>query len=212
VPLCFFDCGAQFRVLFLESTELRRATELVPSAPCAMTLILLTTICFFGCGFLLYVLVQWMRETKRKPASPPAIGNEADQLGEKKRLRVVKSRRTLGKTDRFTLRSGRSGCGDAVESMRRRRLFDRVGKLRSKSANSKPKVSACAAAADQGIKPQVYIIRSQETGKHRGNPHEIQRMAVLKMKAKTSNSGVCCACCERRAHAQIVSSFGLPKK
>jgi len=33
-----------------------------------MNLIILIVICLLACAFLLYVLLQWMRDTKRKPA------------------------------------------------------------------------------------------------------------------------------------------------
>jgi len=36
--------------------------------PGTMNLIILIVICLLACAFLLYVLLQWMRETKRKPA------------------------------------------------------------------------------------------------------------------------------------------------
>lgn len=32
-----------------------------------MSLIILIVICLLACAFLLYVLLQWMRDTKRKP-------------------------------------------------------------------------------------------------------------------------------------------------
>lgn len=41
----------------------------------------LVTIGFLGCGFLLYVLFQWTRETKRRPASRSAFGDESGEAG-----------------------------------------------------------------------------------------------------------------------------------
>lgn len=38
-----------------------------PFSPGAMSLIILIVICLLACAFLLYVLLQWMRDTKRKP-------------------------------------------------------------------------------------------------------------------------------------------------
>jgi hypothetical protein len=34
-----------------------------------MNLIILIVICLLACAFLLYVLLQWIRDTKRKPES-----------------------------------------------------------------------------------------------------------------------------------------------
>jgi len=65
-----------------------------------MTLIVLVTICFLGCGFLLYVLFQWTRESKRKPASRSAIGDEVGQAGQKKQPHIVGSRRAAKRHDR----------------------------------------------------------------------------------------------------------------
>src|SRR5258706_313587 len=79
-----------------------RATELTLYAFGSMTLIVLVTICFLGCGFLLYVLFQWTRETKRRPASRSAIGDEAGQAGQKKQPYIVGSRRAAERHDRTT--------------------------------------------------------------------------------------------------------------
>jgi hypothetical protein len=101
-----------------------------------MILIALVTICFLACGFLLYVLFQWTRETKRKPASRPTIGDEAGKAGEKKQPYLGSSRKAAG-SDRRALRSRgtRSMTGnrkDAVPSavtangMRTRKLQDHL--------------------------------------------------------------------------------------
>jgi hypothetical protein len=65
-----------------------------------MTVIVLATICFLGCGFLLYVLFQWTRETKRKRASRSAIGDEVGQAGQKRQPYIVGSRGAAKRHDR----------------------------------------------------------------------------------------------------------------
>ena len=44
-----------------------------------MDLIILIVICLLACAFLLYVLLQWMRDTKSKPAGRLATGDEGKQ-------------------------------------------------------------------------------------------------------------------------------------
>jgi hypothetical protein len=63
-----------------------------------MALIVLATICFLACVFLLFVLVQWMRDTTRKTTNRPGVDSKA---GEEKRPPAVVSRRTVERRDRF---------------------------------------------------------------------------------------------------------------
>jgi hypothetical protein len=70
-------------------------------------LIVLTTICFLACVFLLFVLVQWMRDTKRKTTTRPAVDSEVDETREAKHPHVVGFRRTVERRDRFNVRSNR---------------------------------------------------------------------------------------------------------
>ena len=64
-----------------------RGSELL-ALECAMTLIVLITIGFLACGFLLYVLVQWMRDGSRKSAGPPST-TEVTHADSQKRQRLV---------------------------------------------------------------------------------------------------------------------------
>ena len=57
-----------------------------------MTLTVLATICFLACTFYLYVLFQWMRDTKGRNTTRPAMDNEAGEKSEKKRPHIVDSR------------------------------------------------------------------------------------------------------------------------
>jgi len=88
------------KVRFIESSGWGRATELYVFG--SMTVIVLVTICLVACGFLLYVLFQWTRETKRRPTSRSAIGDEPCQAGQKKQPYIVGSRRAAERHDRTT--------------------------------------------------------------------------------------------------------------
>jgi hypothetical protein len=63
----------------------------------AMALIVLAAICFLACVFLLFVLVQWTRDTKRRTTTRPMLDSEAGPTRKEKRPRIVGSRRTVGK-------------------------------------------------------------------------------------------------------------------
>jgi hypothetical protein len=62
-----------------------------------MSLIILTALCLLACGFMLYVLVQWMRDTGCKPVTKNSISPERDR----RRLHVVSFRNTLGHGESF---------------------------------------------------------------------------------------------------------------
>ena len=64
----------------------------------AMTLIVLATICYLACVFLLFVLFQWTLDTKRKTTARTAVDDAAGETNENKRLQVVGSQRTVEKT------------------------------------------------------------------------------------------------------------------
>jgi hypothetical protein len=57
-----------------------------------MALAVLSTICFLACVFILFVLVQWMRDTKRKTTTRPDVGSESGETRDEKHLHVVGSR------------------------------------------------------------------------------------------------------------------------
>jgi len=90
-----------------------------------MALIVLATICFLAYVFLLFVLVQWMRDTKRKTTTRPAVDSEVGETRETEHPHTVGSRRTVERPDRFEGRlhrvaaaaersSGReSGCNES---------------------------------------------------------------------------------------------------
>jgi hypothetical protein len=72
-----------------------------------MPLIVLTMICFLACVFLLFVLVRWMRDTKRKTTTRLDVGSEAGETREGKHLYVVGSRTTVDGRDRSKIRARR---------------------------------------------------------------------------------------------------------
>jgi hypothetical protein len=65
-----------------------------------MALIVLVAICFLACVFLLFVLVQWTRDTKRKTTTRPVVENNAGEKGEENRLHAVGSHTDVEKRDR----------------------------------------------------------------------------------------------------------------
>jgi hypothetical protein len=73
----------------------------------AMALIVLATICFLGCVFLVFVLVQWMQDTKRKTATRPVADSKVSETREEKRPHMVGSGRTLERRDRFRVGANR---------------------------------------------------------------------------------------------------------
>jgi hypothetical protein len=81
--------GSGDRLSYFKSAELTRAGELVREFPWCYDSNRLVTICSLACGFLLYVLFQSTRETKGKPRSRPAIGDQGGKAGEKKQLYLV---------------------------------------------------------------------------------------------------------------------------
>jgi hypothetical protein len=67
-----------------------------------MALIVLAAICFLACIFLLFVLFQWTRDSKRKTTTRTAAGGAAGKTEENKRLQIVSPRRNIEKQDRFS--------------------------------------------------------------------------------------------------------------
>ncbi len=57
-----------------------------------MALIVLVAICFLACVFLLFVLVQWTRDTKRKTTTRPDAANSVGEKREEKPPKAVDSR------------------------------------------------------------------------------------------------------------------------
>lgn len=55
-----------------------------------MAAIIFTALCVVGCGFMVYVLVQWIQDLQ-----PKAAGRQGDsQARDRKRLHIVSSRKT----------------------------------------------------------------------------------------------------------------------
>jgi hypothetical protein len=73
----------------------------------AMAYTVLATICFLACVFLLFVLVQWMRDTKRKTTTRPKADSKAGETQEQKRLHTVGVQGTVQKRNRFKVRAHR---------------------------------------------------------------------------------------------------------
>jgi len=62
-----------------------------------VTLIVLTAICLLACVFHVYVLIHWIRETKREPTTRSAGENQTNENCERKRPHTIGSRRLTGK-------------------------------------------------------------------------------------------------------------------
>ena len=68
------------KTCFVEVTEFEGSdVDRAICFPYIMTLVVLFAICLLACVFLLYVLLQWMRDTKRRPAGRPTIAHECKQ-------------------------------------------------------------------------------------------------------------------------------------
>ena len=93
---------------FVEFSALGNAARFAGSVFRTMALIVLTTICSLACLFLLFVLYQWIRETKRKTTTRSAVGNEADETQETKHPYIVGARKAVERRDRSGVRSQRA--------------------------------------------------------------------------------------------------------
>jgi hypothetical protein len=65
-----------------------------------MALIVLATIGFLACVSLVFVLDQWMRDTKRKAKTHPNVDSNVGETDEQKRPHVVASQRAVERRDR----------------------------------------------------------------------------------------------------------------
>lgn len=72
-----------------------------------MALIVLTAICLLACVFLLFVLVQWTRDGKRKKTTRHVVDDDVRETRETKRPHIVSDRKTVEGRDRLKLRSHR---------------------------------------------------------------------------------------------------------
>jgi hypothetical protein len=116
--------------------SLRNGAYVVPCVLQAMTLIVLATICFLACVFLLFVLVQWMRDGNRKTKTSPAVDGEVGETRDAKHPHIVGGRRTVERHDRFKVRSHgvtvateRSGGRESEYDERERMAYERIAKL-----------------------------------------------------------------------------------
>jgi len=98
-----------------------------------MTLIVLATICFLACVFL--VLVQWMRDGKRKTTARPTADSEVSETRETKHPHIVGTRRIVERLDRFRVRSHgvtaateRPGGRESWYDERERMAYERIAR------------------------------------------------------------------------------------
>src|SRR5258706_15966015 len=73
-----------------------------------MTLIVLATTGLLACCFYVYVLCQWMRDTKSKRTRPPAIAGQSGATQENKRPYILGSQKSAERHDSPDVSSHRS--------------------------------------------------------------------------------------------------------
>ena len=73
-----------------------------------MTLIILMAICLFACGFLLYVLAQWIRDGKRKPTGLPSTTEWTHAQSGKRQPLLITSRRINKKERQLPLKRSKA--------------------------------------------------------------------------------------------------------
>jgi uncharacterized iron-regulated membrane protein len=113
---------------------LRNGAYFARSVHRAMALIVLATICFLACVFLVFVLVQWMRDTKRRAGTRPAADNNSGERREKQ-PQTVDSRRIEEKRDRFKVEARRmssiaerSTIRESQRNERERIVYERIAR------------------------------------------------------------------------------------
>ena len=100
-----------------------------------MALISLTTICLLACVFLLFVLIQWTRDTKSKTTTRPEVGSRVGETQATRHLHIVGDRRTVERPDRFkakahrvSTRTDRSGIRKSWYDERERMAYERISR------------------------------------------------------------------------------------
>ena len=100
-----------------------------------MALIALTTICLLACVFLLFVLIQWMRDTKRKPTTRHEVDSRVGETGATRHPLIVGGRRTEKRRDRFKVKAhrvsistDRSGIRKSWYDERERMAYERIAR------------------------------------------------------------------------------------
>lgn len=73
-----------------------------------MILIILVAICLLACGFLLYVLAQWIRDGKRRPAAPQSTTEWIRAKGGKRQPLLITSRRIDKKEGQLPLKRSKA--------------------------------------------------------------------------------------------------------
>src|ERR1700730_1399080 len=63
----------------------------------AMTLTIFIALCLLGCGFMLYVLLHWLRDTQPENATVRRKGRAQDR----KQLHIASSSKTIRQSQRF---------------------------------------------------------------------------------------------------------------
>jgi hypothetical protein len=86
-----------FRSLNRLNQEERTESHALSRGP--MTLIVLAMTCLLACAFYIYVLCQWMRETKGKRTTPPPIAGQSGGTQENKRPYIMGSRKNTERHD-----------------------------------------------------------------------------------------------------------------
>jgi len=100
-----------------------------------MALIVLVAICFLACVFLLFVLVQWTRDTKRQTTTRPDAANSVGEKREEKPPKAVDSRGAAERRDRFkagsrrlSTVSERSRIRESWHNERERIAYERIAR------------------------------------------------------------------------------------
>jgi hypothetical protein len=79
---------------------LRNASYVARSIRRTMALIVFAMFCFLACVFLLFVLVQWTRDAKRKTTTRPPVDSEVGETRDAKRPHIVGVSRGVAGRDR----------------------------------------------------------------------------------------------------------------
>jgi hypothetical protein len=99
-------CGGRFRSSNRLNEEERSESHALSRRP--MTLVVLATTVLLACGFYIYVLCQWMRDTNGKRTPRSRIDGQSEGKQENKRLYVIGSRKIAESQDRSDIASRRA--------------------------------------------------------------------------------------------------------
>jgi hypothetical protein len=100
-----------------------------------MALVVFATLCFLACTFLLFVLVKWMRDGKRKARTRSDFGNIAGETNEERKF-VVRFPGTMDRRDRpedpahNVSGTAKESCGpESREDDRERIAYERIARF-----------------------------------------------------------------------------------